>query len=54
MAPNWRTMSISQYGLPVAGSRHETSHFGPMATTYLSVTAGTVRDMPWFRFTPTG
>ena len=40
--------------LPVAGSRHETWHFGPRATTYLSVTAGTVRDMPWFRFTATG
>ncbi len=34
---------------PVAVSRHTTWHFGPTVTMYFSVTAGTVRDMPWFR-----
>ena len=39
---------------PVIASAQITWHLGPIATTYLSLTAGTVRLKPWLGLTLTG
>ena len=49
-----RTRSMPHLYAPVTASTQSTWHFGPSETTYWSVTAGTVRDMPWLRLTLTG
>src|SRR5258708_26847073 len=54
VAPYWRTKSRPHRNSPVVESRQATWHFGPMVTTIWSVTAGTVRDMPWLRLIETG
>src|SRR5512145_3018141 len=46
VTPYSATRSLNQIWLP-ARSQHITWHLGPSVTTYLSVTAGTVRDIPW-------
>ena len=48
--PCSRTRSIPQRSSPVRASQHITWQLGPMVTTYLPLTAGTVREMPWLRF----
>ena len=52
-APCSRARSIPQVKPPVPASQHITWQPGPMVTTYLPLTAGTVREMPWFRFSRT-
>jgi len=47
------TRSMAHFLSPVFASRHVTWHLGPSARRYLSVTAGTVRDIPWLRLTLT-
>src|SRR6516225_6086507 len=52
--PYWRTRSRPQRSSPLVASAHRTWHLGPNATTNWPATAGTVRDMPWLRFTESG
>jgi hypothetical protein len=47
------TRSRPQWNFPVTASAHSTWQRGPIVTTKPSATAGTVRDMPWLRFTIT-
>jgi hypothetical protein len=51
VVPYSLTRSIFHFSSPVSASRQVTWHFGPSPTTQESVTAGTVRLMPWLRFT---
>ncbi len=53
VAPNCLTRSNFQTSFPVRASRQVTWHIGPRLTTKRSLTAGTVRDMPWLRWTLT-
>src|ERR1041384_5003475 len=54
VAPYCLTRSMPQRSSPVMGLRQATWHLGPIVTTNFSLTAGIVRDIPWFRFTATG
>src|SRR6185369_15160600 len=54
VAPNSCTRSMVQRNSPVSASAQVTWHFGPNATTKFSVSAGTVRDIPWLRLMETG
>src|SRR5687767_2601097 len=45
--------SMPHFRSPVTASTHITWQRGPIVTTYLSLTAGTVRDIPWLRSTRT-
>ena len=54
VVPNSLTRFSIHRNSPVLESRHVTWPLGPMVTTYLSVTAGTVRLMPWKRLIFTG
>ncbi len=48
------TRSMPHFFWPVIASAQITWHLGPIATTYLSLTAGTVRLKPWLGLTLTG
>ncbi len=49
--PNSFSRSRPHLSAPLSASTAITWQRGPIVTTTLSVTAGTVRDIPWFRTT---